>query len=77
MARDLGQPSSSGSQNETRYAYFSDSHRLVVDADGKVTTYDTGDHDIQGFGQQQSGGSAMTFQSSQGTVELGSLKKVS
>lgn len=72
---DLGEPSSSGSQNDTRYAYFAERHRLVVDRSGQIETYDTGDHDIQGFGQQQGGGDAMTFQSNNGTVDLSSLKK--
>ncbi|MEO8938570.1 MAG: hypothetical protein ABI277_00210 [Burkholderiaceae bacterium] len=74
---NLGSPSSSGSQNETRYAYFDQAHRLVVDTGGTITIYDTGSHRIQGFGQQQSGGSAMRFQSDSGTVDLGSLKQVS
>ena len=73
---DLGDPSSSGSQNDTRYAYFDEKHRLAVDQDGRITVYDTGSHRIQGFGQQQSGTSDMSFQSSDGTIDLKSLKKV-
>ena len=70
----LGSPSSSGAQNDTRYAYFDDAHRLVVERDGKVTTYDTGDHRINGFGQQQGGTGDLSFQSDKGPVELASLK---
>jgi len=75
--RDLGQPNSSGSQNDMRYAYFGDKHRLVVDAGGQVKTYDTGSYRIQGFGQQQRQGSSLTFASDQGPVDLGSLQVVS
>jgi hypothetical protein len=73
---NLGSPSSSGSQNSTRYAYFADAHRLVVDNGASIVTYDTGDHSISGFGQQQSGTSEMTFQSDHGLVGLHSLRKV-
>ncbi len=73
---DLESPSSSGSQNDTRYAYFGDSHRLAVSSDGKVVVYDTGDHTINGFGQQQSGGSSMKFDSDKGQVDVASLKVV-
>ena len=40
----LGQPASSGAQGETRYAFFPDARRLLVERDGTVTTYDSGDH---------------------------------
>lgn len=71
---NLGSPSSSGAQNDTRYAYFADTHRLAVDSAGSVKVYDTADHAINGFGQQQSHGSAMSFQTNDGTVDLKSLK---
>src|SRR5258708_37938017 len=47
---ELGeQPNSAGAQNEMRYAFFGDQHRLAVDTgDGKVQVYDTGDHRISG-----------------------------
>ncbi len=70
----LGSPSSSGSQNDTRYAYFEGAHRLVVDSGGSVKTYDTGGRRIQGFGQQQGGGDAMTFQTDQGPLALSELR---
>lgn len=71
-------PNSSGGQNEMRYAYFGDKHRLAVDAgDGKVTVYDTGDHQIHGV-QQAQGGSRQdwVFTSDKGEVKLAELKKV-
>lgn len=71
-------PNSAGGQNEMRYAYFSDKHRLAVDlGDGKVSVYDTGDHQISGVQQQQSGsGKDAVFTSQNGKVDLGSLKLV-
>jgi len=71
---NLGEPSSSGAQNDTRYAYFGDAHRLAVQQGGQVKVYDTGSHRIQGFGQQQSQGSTLTFQSESGPVDLASLQ---
>lgn len=53
----LGQPASSGGQNQARYAYFPQARRLAFDfGDGRpVALLDTGDHHIGGFSQQQSG----------------------
>jgi len=70
----LGQPSSSGAQNDTRYAYFGDAHRLAVQQGGQVKVYDTGSHRIQGFAQEQSQGSSLSFQSDSGPVDLASLQ---
>ena len=72
--KDLGQPSSSGGQNDLRYAFFPDNQRLVIERGGETTTYDSGDHDIGGV-EQQSGGDP-EFSSSQGTVRLSDLKQV-
>jgi hypothetical protein len=58
---DLGQPSSTGGQNATRYAYFPASRRLAIETEGIVTLYDTGDHQIGGVSQQQSGDARLTF----------------
>ena len=33
---DLGEPNSSGSANDTRYAFFAAKHRLVLQKGGKV-----------------------------------------
>ncbi|MCC0806068.1 hypothetical protein FPV16_07500 [Methylobacterium sp. W2] len=72
--QELGQPSTSGGQNGMRYAFFPDARRLVIDTDGKRTTYDTGDHQISGV--SQSNGSAPTFSSRQGDVSVQDLKTV-
>jgi hypothetical protein len=42
----LGEPSSTGSQNGLRYAFFLDAHRLLIDRGGTVTAYDSGQHRI-------------------------------
>lgn len=72
---NLGAPSSSGSQNNLRYAVFP--QRLVVDIDGRVTVYDTLDHQIGGVSQQQGGGNSLSFTSQYGTVSVSSLPVVS
>ncbi len=74
---DLGAPSSVGAQNSVRYAYFPGARRLAIDLNGQVTVYDTLDHQIGGFGQQQSGSGSLTFSSQYGTVDVASLPVVS
>ena len=73
---DLGQPSSSGSQNNLSYAFFPQTCRLAVNLNGAVTVYDTGDHVITGVGQQQSGDASWTFTSQFGTVYVSDLPVV-
>lgn len=72
----LPPPSSTGSQNDVRYASFPAVRRLVVDTGGRVTVYDTGDHRIQGVSQQQSRGASLTFTSQHGVVRLADLPVV-
>src|SRR6056297_705265 len=60
---DLGVPSATGNQNQTQYAYFADARRLAVNTGPSTWVYDTLDHHIGGFGQQQGGGSSITFTS--------------
>jgi len=74
---ELGGPSATGVQNNTRYAYFANSCRLAVKTGGDVWVYDTLDHRIGGFAQQQGGGSSITFSSQYGTVNLSSLPVIS
>lgn len=73
----LGTPNAVGSQNNVRYAYFAAERRLAVDTGGSVWVYDTQDHQIGGFSQQQGGGASITFTSQYGTVNLASLPVVS
>jgi hypothetical protein len=74
---DLGFPASTGAQNSMRYACFPDRRRLALDINGQISVYDTGDHLIGGFSQQQSGDQSLTFTSQFGTVRLDSLPLVS
>lgn len=74
---DLGAPSSSGSQNNVRYAYFPSTRRLAVDINGQVSVYDTLDHQIGGVSQQQGYGASVIFTSQYGTVDVLNLPLVS
>ena len=73
---DLGHPASVGSQNNLRYAFFPESRRLVIDMAGQQTVYDTGDHHISGFSQQQSGDQSLTFTSQYVLVRVADLPLV-
>lgn len=74
---DLGSPSSTGAQNNARYAVFPPSRRLAVDIGGQTTVYDTLDHQIGGVSQQQGGLDSMTFNSQYGVVNVSSLPVIS
>lgn len=73
---DLGQPSTSGSQNGMRYAFFPKKQRLLIERDSKLTTYDSGDHQIGGVSQQGGGASSLTFTSQKGSVDPSRLSQV-
>jgi len=74
---DLGNPSSSGGQNDGRYAYFPGARRLAVSRNGQVTVYDVLDHNIGGVQQQQGGSSgSLSFSSQFGTFGVESLPVV-
>lgn len=72
----LGQPNASGSQNNCSYAYFGDINRLAVKTGNSVWVYDTQNHQIGGFSQQQSGDGTISFSSQFGYVRLSSLPVV-
>jgi putative oligomerization/nucleic acid binding protein len=74
---DLRWPNSTGAQNGVRYAYFAQARRLAIEVNGRVTVYDTLDHQIGGFSQQQSVGGSLTFSSQYGLVDVASLPVVS
>ena len=74
---DLRWPNSTGAQNSVRYAYFAQARRLVIEAHGSVTVYDTLDHQIGGFSQQQSVGGTLSFSSQYGLMDVASLPVVS
>jgi hypothetical protein len=74
---DLGSPSSSGGQNDARYAYFPQAQRLAIDRAGQVTIYDTLDHQIGGVQQQQGGAyGSLSFSSQFGTFTVDSLPRI-
>ncbi len=73
---DLGTPSATGGQNDMRYACFPDARRLAVMRYGRLRVYDTGDHRIGGFSQQQSGSQSLTFSSQNGAVRLEDLPEI-
>lgn len=73
----LGMPGSTGGQNDFSYAYFPAAHRLAVRHQGTVKVYDTAEHSIGGFSQQQGTGFQGFFFSSQnGMFPLTSLREV-
>ncbi|MFN9545817.1 MAG: SHOCT domain-containing protein [Cyanobacteriota bacterium] len=73
---ELGTPSAIGSQNDLRYAFFPSPGRLAVEANGRVTVYDTGEHHIAGLSQQQVPGGAVAFSTPGGSISLASLSSV-
>lgn len=70
---DLRWPTSTGTQNGVRYAYFAQARRLAIEVGGRVSIYDTLDHQIGGFSQQQGYGGSLTFSSQYGLVEVARL----
>ena len=74
---DLRWPNSTGAQNGVRYAYFAQARRLAIEVNGQVTIYDTLDHQIGGFSQQQSYGGSLGFNSQYGLIDVASLPVVS
>jgi len=70
-------PNSTGAQNNVRYAYFATIRRLAIEVNGHVTLYDTLDHQIGGFSQQQSVGGSITFTSQYGLVDVKTLPVIS
>ncbi len=74
---DLGSPSSSGSQNNVKYAFFPQTQRLAVERNGEVTLFNTLNHNISGVSQQQGGSSSLTFSSQFGTISTLNLPMIS
>jgi Short C-terminal domain len=74
---DLRFPNSTGAQNGVRYAYFAQARRLAIEVNGRVTVYNTLDHQIGGFGQQQSYGGSLSFNSQYGLIDVASLPVIS
>ena len=74
---ELGAPSSVGAQNDIRYACFPAARRLAIQlGGGEVRVFDTQDHQISGFSQQQGGDASLTFTSQHGVVRVADLPRV-
>jgi hypothetical protein len=69
-ADEFDEPSTTGSQNGMRYAFFPEKQRLLIEEAGKLATYDTGDHRISGTSQQSGQGRSLSFTSQKGEVKL-------
>ncbi|CAN5296824.1 SHOCT domain-containing protein [soil metagenome] len=73
----LGVPSSSGGQNDARYAIFPGTRRLAIQIGGITRVFDTADHQIGGVQQQQGAGyGTVSFTSQFGTFDLSSLREL-
>ena len=73
---ELGVPASTGAQNDLQYAFFPGPRRLAIQEGGQVRVYDTGEHRLSGFSQQQSGDRSLTFTSQLGLVRVADLQSV-
>ncbi|MGC5257800.1 SHOCT domain-containing protein [Gordonia sp. DT218] len=75
---DLGVPSSSGGQNDARYAIFPAMRRLAIQVNGVTRVFDTGEHHIGGVQQQQGGSTygSVTFTSQFGTFDVSGLPEL-
>lgn len=73
---EFGSPSSSGAQNDLRYAFFPGARRLVIEKAGVQAVYDTGEHMISGVSQQQGSDQTLSFTSQFGTVWLSALPRI-
>jgi putative oligomerization/nucleic acid binding protein len=72
---DLGVPSSSGGQNDVRYAFFPATRRLAIQIGGVTRIFDTGEHYVSGVQQQQGGGyGSVIFTSQHGAFGVSSLR---
>jgi len=73
---ELGSPNSTGAQNDLRYAWFQGTQRLAIQQGGRLRVYDTGNHLISGFGQQQGNDQSITFVSQFGVVRVADLPEI-
>jgi hypothetical protein len=75
--QELGYAASTGAQNDLRYAFFPATRRLAIRVGDRLSIYDTREHQISGFSQQQSGDQSLTFTSQHGLVRVADLNEVS
>jgi hypothetical protein len=69
----LGRPSSTGSQDGMRYAYFPETRRLAIEEGSGVAVYDTGEHHISGVSQSNG---ALRFTGPSGAVAVERLRRI-
>jgi hypothetical protein len=72
---DLQDPSSSGAQNGARYAFFQDEKLLLIEHDGRLQRFRTGEHRVTGF-SQASGAGSLAFRSERGPLSLEEFEEV-
>ena len=73
----FGQPTMLGEQNQIRYAYFQNLHRLLIMRHNTLHVYDTGTLHIRGVSQQQSESiSTLLFRTDSGTVTVQDLEEI-
>jgi hypothetical protein len=71
---DLGTPTTSGSTERLRYAYFPAKRRLVLERAGVITIYDTGQHQFRGALQSTGADcGSLTFLTQHARVALDTL----
>ena len=73
----FGSPTSSGSQNNFRYAYFAPVRRLIIETNGSRSIYDTRHHQILGVSQQQGSSQSFILTSQDGTIDISTLPLIS
>lgn len=70
-------PTASGSQNDTRYAYFASENRLFIQRGGRLRAYDTIGHTITGVSHQQAAGkTTLTFSNPTGPLSESDLPRI-
>jgi Short C-terminal domain len=74
----LGVPSSTGGQNDVRYAVFPATRRLAIQFGDVTKVFDTEEHHIGGVQQQQQGRGfgSVTFTSQLGTFDVSRLREL-
>jgi hypothetical protein len=73
----LGEPTSAGSQDSMRYAFFPEKQLLLIEENGKVKTFDSGLHSIRGVSQDNAHTRSLAFTSQHGPVRVQDLKRLS
>jgi hypothetical protein len=72
----LGTPSTFGTLDTLRYAYFPEIHRLAVVRIDDIVLYDTADHHFRGAWQDHGETIGLSFASQRGRVLVSSLTQI-